>query len=106
MCKNLVAAGAADKMELQVAYAIGSAHPVSLCVNTHGTGHIKDKYILDIIRGFFDFRPGAIIRTLGLEAPIYAATTNYGHFGKRDLPWEQTDKASDIMAYIRTLPTA
>ena len=106
VCKNLVAAGAADKMELQVAYAIGSAHPVSLCVNTHGTGHIKDKYILDIIRGFFDFRPGAIIRTLGLEAPIYAATTNYGHFGKRDLPWEQTDKASDIMAYIRTLPTA
>ncbi len=96
VCKNMVAAGAADRLELQVAYAIGKANPVSLAVNSFGTGKADDGRLLEIIDGLFDFRPGAIISQLGLRRPIYKATSDYGHFGKPGLPWEQTDRAEEI----------
>ena len=96
VCKNMVAAGAADRLELQVAYAIGKANPVSLSVNSFGTGKVSDARLLEIIKKVFDFRPGQIIKSLGLRRPIYAATTNYGHFGKEGLSWEKTDKIKEI----------
>jgi S-adenosylmethionine synthetase len=93
--KNLVAAGLADRLEVQVAYAIGVAHPLSLSVETFGTGKVSDKTILELIKKYFDFRPEAIIRYLDLRRPIYRQTATYGHFGRDDLdlPWEKTDKA-------------
>ncbi|AWI79934.1 methionine adenosyltransferase [Parazoarcus communis] len=100
VAKNVVAAGLADKCEVQVAYAIGVAKPVSLMVNTFGTGKISDAKIVDLIRAHFDLRPKAIIQTLDLLRPIYAKTAAYGHFG-RDEPeftWEQTDKAAALRA--------
>ena len=100
VCKNLVAAGVADRMQLQVAYAIGKANPVSICVDTFGTSKFSDKQILDCINKVFDFRPYSIIENLGLKRPIYAKTTNYGHFGKFDLPWEQTDKVGEIKSVL------
>ncbi len=100
VCKNMVAAGAADKLELQVAYAIGRAHPVSVCVNSFGTGKKSDEVLLGIIEKVFDFRPHSIIHELGLSSPIYSASTNYGHFGKNGLPWEKTDKADEIKKYL------
>ena len=100
VCKNLVAAGVADRMQLQVAYAIGKANPVSICVDTFGTSKFSDKQILDCINKVFDFRPYSIIENLGLKRPIYAKTTNYGHFGKPDLPWEQTDKVGEIKSVL------
>ena len=96
VCKNMVAAGAADRLEIQVAYAIGKANPVSLAVNSFGTGKVSDERLLEIVRSVFDFRPGAIIDGLDLRRPIYTGTTNYGHFGKAGLPWEITDKINDI----------
>lgn len=96
VCKNMVAAGAADRLELQVAYAIGKANPVSLAVDSFGTGKADDGRLLEIIEKLFDFRPGAIISQLGLRRPIYKTTSNYGHFGKPGLPWEQTDRAEEI----------
>lgn len=96
VCKNLVAAGVADKLQLQVAYAIGKAYPVSVNVETFGTSEFSVSEILDCIEKVFDFRPYSIIKNLGLKAPIYAATTNYGHFGKSFLPWEKTDKTEEI----------
>ena len=96
VCKNMVAAGAADRLELQVAYAIGKANPVSLAVNSFGTGRVSDEKLLEIVRKTFDFRPGCIISALGLRRPIYTSTTNYGHFGKSGLPWEKTDRAEEI----------
>lgn len=96
VCKNMVAAGAAERLELQVAYAIGRAHPVSLCVNSFGTGKVSDERLLDIIMRTFDFRPYSIIQQLGLRSPIYASSTNYGHFGKDGLPWEKTDRTVAI----------
>ena len=96
VCKNIVAAGAADRLELQVAYAIGKANPVSVAVNSFGTGKVSDERLLEIITELFDFRPGAIIEQLKLRRPIYTRTTNYGHFGKPGLPWEQTDRAEDV----------
>ena len=100
VCKNLVAAGAADRVQLQVAYAIGKAHPVSVCVDTFGTSKFSDAQLLDCIAKVFDFRPYSIIENLGLKRPIYAKTTNYGHFGKPDLPWEQTDKVEEIRSVL------
>ena len=100
VAKNVVAAGLADKCEVQVAYAIGVAKPVSLMVNTFGTGKISDAKIVELIRAHFDLRPKAIIQTLDLLRPIYAKTAAYGHFG-RDEPeftWEQTDKAAALRA--------
>ncbi len=98
VAKNVVAAGLADKCELELAYAIGVAHPVSLFVETFGTGKIDDEKIQALILKHFDLRPAAIIRDLDLRRPIYKQTAAYGHFGRTDidLPWEKTDKA-DIL---------
>ncbi|KYO67981.1 methionine adenosyltransferase [Thermovenabulum gondwanense] len=98
VAKNVVAAGLAKKCEVQVAYAIGVAHPVSIMVDTFGTGVIPDEKIKDLILKHFDLRPGAIIRDLDLRRPIYRQVAAYGHFGRTDLdvPWEKTDKA-DIL---------
>ena len=95
IAKNLVAAGVADRLELQVSYAIGVARPLSLMVETFGTGKIPDERILALIDNHFDLRPAAIIRDLDLRRPIYKATAAYGHFGRNDIdaPWERTDKA-------------
>ncbi|PKN95504.1 MAG: methionine adenosyltransferase [Chloroflexi bacterium HGW-Chloroflexi-6] len=92
--KNVVAAGLADRCEIQVAYAIGVAHPLSVNVETFGTGKISDEKISEIITQVFDLRPGAIIRDLNLRRPIYRQTAAYGHFGRDDiqLPWEETNK--------------
>ncbi|MDE6617419.1 MAG: methionine adenosyltransferase [Clostridiales bacterium] len=98
VCKNIVAAGLCDKLLLQVGYAIGKARPVSLFVDSYGTG--DDKKILEVINRVFDFRPAAISDKLGLKKPIYRLTTNYGHFGKKNLPWEQLDSVNKIKANI------
>ena len=98
--KNIVAAGLADYLELQVAYAIGKARPLSLSVETFSTGKIPDETILDLVKKYFDFRPEAIIRALDLRRPIYRQTAVYGHFGREDLdlPWEKTDKIEILRA--------
>ncbi|HSJ86385.1 MAG TPA: methionine adenosyltransferase [Anaerolineales bacterium] len=98
VAKNLVAAGIADRVEVQVAYAIGVAHPLSVNVETFGTAKIADEKISALINEFFDLRPGAIIRDLGLRRPIYRQTAAYGHFGRDDIefPWERTDKAEAL----------
>lgn len=95
-CKNLVAAGVCKRVELQVAYAIGMANPVSIYVNTFGTGVVSDDIISKIVREVFDFRPLAIINNLRLDTPIYRATSNYGHFGRKGFAWEETDKVDEI----------
>lgn len=96
ICKNLVAAGVAKKCELQVSYAIGMARPISVSINTYGTGIIPDEKIEELVREVFDLRPKAIIDQLGLQQPIYRATSNYGHLGNPDFPWEKLDKTDDI----------
>jgi S-adenosylmethionine synthetase len=98
VAKNLVAAGLADRLELQVSYAIGMANPVSVAVETFGTNHVEDAKIVEMVDKHFDLRPGAIIRDLDLRRPIYTQTAAYGHFGRDDLdlPWEKTDKAAQI----------
>jgi S-adenosylmethionine synthetase len=98
--KNVVAAGLADRIEIQVAYAIGVAHPLSVNVETFGTGKIADEKIGQLILEYFDLRPGAIIRDLDLRRPIYRKTAAYGHFGRDDVkfPWENTDKAAALKA--------
>lgn len=101
VCKNLVAAGLADEVELQVAYAIGVSHPVSVFINTYGTGKLSDGEIADIVVKEFDLRPYSIIAKLGLRAPIYSQTAAYGHFGKSGLPWERVDKANDLKKYLK-----
>ena len=96
VCKNVVAAGLADKCQLQVAYAIGKAEPVSLCVNTFGTSRYSDSAIEDAILKVFDFRPYSIIRQLDPKKPVYSATSNYGHFGNPEFAWEKTDMADKL----------
>ncbi|MBI3172769.1 MAG: methionine adenosyltransferase [Chloroflexi bacterium] len=98
VAKNVVAAGLADRVEVQVAYAIGVAHPLSVNVETFGTAKIADEKIAALINEHFDLRPGAIIRDLGLRKPIYRKTAAYGHFGRDDIefPWERTDKAEAL----------
>jgi S-adenosylmethionine synthetase len=98
VAKNIVAAGLADRVEVQVAYAIGVAHPLSVNVETFGTAKIADEKISALIGEFFDLRPGAIIRDLGLRKPMYQKTAAYGHFGRDDIefPWERTDKAAAL----------
>jgi S-adenosylmethionine synthetase len=98
VAKNIVAAGLADRVEVQVSYAIGVAHPLSVNVETFGTAKIDDEEISALISDFFDLRPGAIIRDLGLRKPIYRKTAAYGHFGRDDIefPWERTDKAEAL----------
>lgn len=95
VAKNIVAAGLAEYVELQVAYTIGKAYPLSLSIETFGTGKVSDELIQSLMSKYFDFRPEAIIRTLDLRRPIYRQTATYGHFGREDLdlPWEKTDKA-------------
>ncbi|MGN0659752.1 MAG: methionine adenosyltransferase [Emergencia sp.] len=101
--KNVVAAGLADKCEIQLAYAIGVAKPVSIMVDTFGTGKLADETIADIVSENFDLRPAAIIRDLNLRRPIYRQTAAYGHFGRKDvdLPWEHLDKVDTLKAYLK-----
>ena len=100
ICKNVVAAGLADECTLEVAYAIGVARPVSLFVNTKGTGKLSDEKIADIIAKEFDMRPYSIIKTLDLRRPIYEATAAYGHFGRPEFPWERLDRVNDLKKYL------
>ena len=102
VAKNIVAAGLADKCEIQLAYAIGVARPVSVMVDTFGTGKIADDKIVEAVNNVFDLRPSAIIDALNLRRPIYRQTAAYGHMGRTDidLPWENTDKANDLKKYL------
>ncbi len=100
VCKNLVAAGLADEVEMQVAYAIGVSTPVSVFIDTKGTGRLPDGEIADIVLREFDLRPYSIIETLGLRRPIYLQTAAYGHFGKPNLPWERLDRVDDLKKYL------
>ncbi|MDE6597539.1 MAG: methionine adenosyltransferase [Clostridia bacterium] len=101
ICKNIVAAGLADEVELQVAYAIGVSRPVSVFIDTYDTGKLDDGKIADIVVKEFDLRPYSIIKTLNLRAPIYSQTAAYGHFGKAGLPWERVDRAADLKKYLK-----
>ncbi len=98
VAKNLVAAGLADRLEIQISYAIGVAHPLSISIETFGTNKVSDEKIVELTNKHFDLRPGAIIRELDLRRPIYKQTAAYGHFGRLDvsLPWERTDKAATL----------
>jgi S-adenosylmethionine synthetase len=96
VAKNLVAAGFADRLQIQVAYAIGTAHPVSLAVDTFGTERVDPEQIVDLVWEAFDFRPAAIIRQLDLRRPIYEETAAYGHFGRKEFSWEATDRADEL----------
>ena len=100
--KNIVAAGLADRCEIQLSYAIGVAHPTSINVQTFGTGKLDDARLVEIVRENFDLRPAGIIKMLDLRRPIYKQTASYGHFGRTDLdlPWEKTDKADDLRKYL------
>ena len=102
VAKNIVAAGLADKCEIQLSYAIGVAQPTSVMVDTFGTGKVSDSKLVDIIRENFDLRPAGIIKMLDLRRPIYKQTAAYGHFGRNDidLPWEKTDKVDALKAYL------
>ena len=101
VAKNIVAAKLADVVELQVAYAIGHPHPVSVYVDTMGTGKVADEKITSAVEKVFSFKPAEIVSQLNLLRPIYRQTTNYGHFGKAGLPWEQTNKAAALRAAVR-----
>ena len=102
VAKNIVAAGLADKCEIQLSYAIGVARPTSIMADTFGTGKLSDEKLTEIIRENFDLRPAGIIKTLDLRRPIYKQTAAYGHFGRDDLdlPWEKTDKAESLKKYL------
>ena len=102
VAKNIVAAGLADKCEIQISYAIGVAQPTSVMVDTFGTGKLSDEKLVEIVRENFDLRPAGIIKMLDLRRPIYRATAAYGHFGRIDisLPWEATDKAEILRKYL------
>ncbi len=103
ICKNIVASGIADKIEIEVAYAIGRARPVSLSVNTFGTSKLSDAQIIEIINKIFDLRPAGVIENLGLRNPIYLKTARNGHFGNPEFPWEKTDKADLIKAEAKKI---
>lgn len=100
IAKNLVAAGLADEVEIQVAYAIGVARPVSVFVDSFGTGKLPDSDLADIVVKEFDLRPYSIIQTLGLRRPVYAQTASYGHFGRSQFPWERVDRVEDLKKYL------
>jgi S-adenosylmethionine synthetase len=101
VAKNIVAAGLAGSVELQVAYAIGHPKPVSISVDTFGTGTVSDEKIVRAVKKVFGFKPAEIVEQLKLLRPIYRSTTNYGHFGKNTLPWEQTDKAKKLAEAVK-----
>ncbi|HRY77945.1 MAG TPA: methionine adenosyltransferase [Candidatus Izemoplasmatales bacterium] len=103
VAKNMVAAGLADRLEVQISYAIGVAKPTSIGVDTFGTGKLPESVLVDIIRRHFDLRPRAIIESLGLKRPIFQQTAAYGHFGRNDLdlPWERLDKVTELQAYLQ-----
>lgn len=103
VAKNIVAAGLADKCEIQLSYAIGVAHPTSIMVDTFGTGKLSDEKFVEIIRENFDLRPAGIIKMLDLRRPIYKQTAAYGHFGRHDIdvPWEKTDKVDILARYAK-----
>ena len=102
VAKNIVAAGLADKCEIQLSYAIGVAKPTSIMVDTFGTGKLSDEKLVEIVRENFDLRPAGIIKMLDLRRPIYKQTSSYGHFGRNDLelPWEQTDRVEALKKYL------
>ncbi len=102
VAKNIVAAGLAARCEVQLAYAIGVAHPVSIMIDTAGTGKVSDQLLTEAVRANFDLRPAGIIKMLDLRRPIYKQTAAYGHFGRTDvdLPWEKTDKAEALQAFV------
>lgn len=101
--KNIVAAGLADRCELQLSYAIGKAHPTSVLVDTFGTGKLDDEKLVEIVNKHFDLRPAGIIKMLDLRRPIYKQTSSYGHFGRTDidLPWEKLDKVDELKQYLK-----
>ena len=100
ICKNVVAAGLADRIQLQVSYAIGRSKPVSIDVNTYGTGKVSDGVLAEIIAEEFDLRPRAIIGKFDLQRPIYHATASYGHFGREGFPWEELDAVDALQKYL------
>ena len=102
VAKNIVAAGLADKCEIQLSYAIGVAQPTSIMIDTFGTGKLSEEKLVDIVRENFDLRPAGIIKMLDLRRPIYKQTAAYGHFGRHDLdlPWEKLDKVETLKAYL------
>ena len=100
VAKNVVAAGLADRAELQVAYAIGHPHPTSITIDCFGTEKVEESKIQESVHHVFNFKPAEIVSQLDLLRPIYRSTTHYGHFGKADLPWEQTNKTEDLKAAI------
>jgi S-adenosylmethionine synthetase len=108
VAKNIVAAGLASKCEVQIAYAIGVAQPVSISVDTFGTGTMDEEDLVDLVYKHFDLRPAGIIKMLDLRRPIYKQTAAYGHFGRDDLdvPWENTDKAEELKAAAQALTTS
>ena len=103
VAKNIVAAGLADRCEVQLAYAIGVARPMSILVETFGTHKVEEEKIAEAVQKVFDLRPAAIIRDLDLRRPIYKQTAAYGHFGRTDLdlPWERTDRVEALLAAIQ-----
>ena len=100
IAKNLVAAGLADELEIQVAYAIGVAYPVSVFVDSHGTGKVTDERLAEIVMKEFDLRPYSIIKSLDLRKPVFRKTAAYGHFGYKGFSWERTDKVDDLKKYL------
>lgn len=100
ICKNIVATGLADECQIQIAYAIGVAKPVSVMIDTYGTGKMPDECIADIVLKEFDLRPAAIIEKLGLRKPVFRSTAAYGHFGRNEFSWEQTDRIADLKKYL------
>ena len=102
VAKNIVAAGLADKCEIELAYAIGVARPLSIFIDTFGTGKVSEEKLVELVNKNFDLRPGAIIRDLDLRKPIYKQVAAYGHFGRNDLdlPWERTDKAEILRSQV------
>jgi S-adenosylmethionine synthetase len=106
IAKNIVAAGLADQCEIQISYAIGVAQPISVLVNTFGTGKCSDDDILAMVNKHFDMRPKAIIEQLQLLRPIYRKTAVFGHFGREDIdvPWEKTDKVEELKKALKTEP--
>jgi len=108
VAKNIVAAGLADRCEVALSYAIGVAEPVSIAVNTEGTGRLPESKLEEIVGEVFDLRPGAIVKNLDLRRPIYRKVAAYGHFGRPelDLPWEQTNKVEELKAKAGALASA